>query len=332
MTILPHHTPSRGRLCCKICDVKIKGELLWPSHVAAKSHKEAIEKLKNAALVPKKISNQNKELNSELINSPINNFRMPSQVSDSPLPTQSLLVPKKSILKRKTDESCVLVKRIKEDESISTQPCLPQPESAKSDTETNNDNVIDIPLPPDFFDSKDNSAIDDNSDVSENITHLDLRIQPEEIVDEQPIQNTKQSPTVDAIIPKGFFDDPELDAKIRGVKMPQEVFEDEWRMFQRLVVQEESKLSEEMKEEEEDKTNIANEIEEIEDQIHKWNQIESLHIKKTTITIKNPTSAELGKRVSSSQERISSSEEEESDYEDISDMLENDSMWRNKKI
>uniref|UniRef100_A0A2C9LK10 Zinc finger protein 830 n=1 Tax=Biomphalaria glabrata TaxID=6526 RepID=A0A2C9LK10_BIOGL len=79
----------------------------------------------------------------------------------------------------------------------------------------------------------------------------------------------------------GFFDDPKLDAKVRNVEY-KDKDEEQWDLFQKAI-KEEAQVSEVIMEEEDEQVNIDRNIDEIDDQIHRWQEVENLHVKKETI-------------------------------------------------
>ncbi|RWS31037.1 zinc finger protein 830-like protein [Leptotrombidium deliense] len=86
--------------------------------------------------------------------------------------------------------------------------------------------------------------------------------------------NGKQMPNE---IPKGFFDDPVMDAKARNVayKDPKE---EEWELFQKAI-SEEKNVSEALVEEELEAVQVERNLEEIDSQIEKWQKVNELQEK-----------------------------------------------------
>ncbi|CAL1538062.1 unnamed protein product [Lymnaea stagnalis] len=83
------------------------------------------------------------------------------------------------------------------------------------------------------------------------------------------------------VLPEGFFDDPKMDAKVRKVEY-KDKDEEQWELFQKAI-KEEAQVSEVIMEEEDEQVNIDRNIDEIDDQIQRWQEVEKLHVKKEII-------------------------------------------------
>jgi len=98
-------------------------------------------------------------------------------------------------------------------------------------------------------------------------------------------QEVSKSIDTTQALPEGFFDDPEVDAKMRGVETPADKMDREWESFQRELQHEEGQ-SEQLIEEEKETEHLDREIEEIDEQIKLYNIIEKLSDKKDTAVLK----------------------------------------------
>ncbi len=91
--------------------------------------------------------------------------------------------------------------------------------------------------------------------------------------------NLKNSDVVLAMtgttLPEGFFDDPEMDAKARGQSRAQNL-EAEFEEFKKIIQSEDIK-SEIIIEQDDDRSNVDRNIEEVDEMINRWNKIEDLH-------------------------------------------------------
>ncbi|KAK7441700.1 hypothetical protein BaRGS_00040563 [Batillaria attramentaria] len=93
---------------------------------------------------------------------------------------------------------------------------------------------------------------------------------------------TVSKPTAMAdVLPEGFFDDPKMDAKVRKVEYKDKM-EEEWELFQRSM-KEETHVSEAIIEEEDEQVNVERNLDEIDDQMQRWKEVDDLHVKKETI-------------------------------------------------
>lgn len=78
-----------------------------------------------------------------------------------------------------------------------------------------------------------------------------------EVPEENLEKNSDKNP--ETSLPEGFFDDPEIDAKIRGVETPSSAMDREWEDFQREI-QKETGQSEQIVEEEEETGKVDREV------------------------------------------------------------------------
>ncbi|PVD26420.1 hypothetical protein C0Q70_14096 [Pomacea canaliculata] len=125
-------------------------------------------------------------------------------------------------------------------------------------------------------------------------------------------QETDKPLAMAEVLPEGFFDDPRMDAKVRQVEYKDKM-DEEWELFQRSM-KEESHVSEAIMEEDNEQATVERNLDEIDDQIQRWKEVEDLHIKKETIS---KTSAGGSNK----------DDEEELDEDDLSEFLD----WRSKK-
>ncbi|XP_046370408.2 zinc finger protein 830-like [Haliotis rufescens] len=119
--------------------------------------------------------------------------------------------------------------------------------------------------------------------------------------------------TMADILPEGFFDDPKMDAKVRKVEYKDKM-EEEWEQFRRAM-KEESHVSENIIEEDDQQANIERNIDEIDDQMNRWKEIEDLHDKKAEV---------IGKVGDRETQSDSEGEVDEAELEELFD-------WRAKK-
>lgn len=120
---------------------------------------------------------------------------------------------------------------------------------------------------------------------------------------------------ISEVLPEGFFDDPIMDAKVRKVEYKDKM-EEEWDLFQKQM-KEESHVSEAIMEEDDEQTNVDRNIDEIDEQIHRWSQINELQSKKE----------EINKTKSQKNDNDDSDSDDSSALEDFHNLLD----WRSKK-
>ncbi|XP_061164332.1 zinc finger protein 830-like [Saccostrea echinata] len=138
---------------------------------------------------------------------------------------------------------------------------------------------------------------------------FDLGVKKEEAEEEEKPR------TMADILPEGFFDNPKADAKVRQVEYKDKM-DEEWEMFQRAM-KEENHVSEAIIEEEDEIVNVERNIDEIDDQINRWKEINDLEIKKDKI---------MQKKILN--DTIKAEDEEEVQDDDLEDFLD----WRTKTL
>ncbi|KPM09451.1 hypothetical protein QR98_0079870 [Sarcoptes scabiei] len=171
-------------------------------------------------------------------------------------------------------------------------------------------------LPSNFFDD------DADVDMDSNETSSD--------------QNGKQK------LPKGFFDDPEKDAKIR--KAHEETLDAQLELFRKEIA-EESIISENIFEEEIEKAEKEKMIAEIDEQIENWAKVDQIqkkiekihqyrHPKMDSSKVDNTQKSEKnidGAGVNKMSDKIENKDEDEDEDDDKIDLNEFN-FWRNKDI
>lgn len=119
-------------------------------------------------------------------------------------------------------------------------------------------------------------------------------------------------------LPKGFFDDPMLDAKIRKEEYVSSI-DEEFLKFQKEI-KEENMLSEQIMADNEDETTYGRQVEEIDEQIKHWSKVIELEKKREKIALaaENMNNMEINTELD---------ETEESDGSDLDEFID----WRSKK-
>ncbi len=149
-----------------------------------------------------------------------------------------------------------------------------------------------------------------NSESSQIVTERSIKSMAEKNVDlEQEKKNEEVGlPVAGASLPEGFFDDPELDAKVRG-KSRSENLETEYEEFKKIIQNEEVK-SDVLIEKDDLISNVDRDIEEVDDLIYRWKKIESLHLRRENLikTVKEKESEKV---------EVYSSDDEEIDLDNV---------------
>ncbi|NWS56590.1 ZN830 protein, partial [Chunga burmeisteri] len=169
--------------------------------------------------------------------------------------------------------------------------------------------VIANSLPEDFFDSKTTAA----PIVSHSGSIQKAEIQ-EKIVERK--ENTAEA------LPEGFFDDPEVDAKVRKVDAPKDQMDKEWDEFQKAMRQVNT-ISEAIVAEEDEEGRLDRQIGEIDEQIECYRRVELLRNRQDLMKEKLKEAMRLRATQEKEDEAVGSEDEEE-----LQDLLSQD--WRVK--
>jgi len=120
-------------------------------------------------------------------------------------------------------------------------------------------------------------------------------------------------------LPEGFFDDPVMDAKARGVQYVDKE-EEEWEAFQKEI-EAEANVAQNILVEDRNEATVDRQIEEIDDQIQAWQRVNRLEKLKDEVESKlKPAKAQ------DKTEKALSDEESDDDLDDMQDFVD----WRNK--
>ncbi|KAJ3669218.1 hypothetical protein LUZ60_011168 [Juncus effusus] len=172
---------EHGQPICKVCNLVLKSESIWPAHQVSRKHHEAIEKLKAAAEAKKGNSSINN--NSSNSNNNNNNEQKSIEIQKATRPASSLpsnFFDNKDSKKPKTEKTA-------------EKPEFKVPKSR---------------VPANFF---------DNVKEQEELTESYEKSQPERESTELTESKEKSQPAKGAL-PEGFFDNKDADLKARGVQ------------------------------------------------------------------------------------------------------------------
>ncbi|NXF20483.1 ZN830 protein, partial [Rhodinocichla rosea] len=169
--------------------------------------------------------------------------------------------------------------------------------------------VIPNSLPADFFDTKTPAA----PIVSHSGSIQKAEIQ-EKVIERK--ENTAEA------LPEGFFDDPEVDAKVRKVDAPKDQMDKEWDEFQKAMRQVNT-ISEAIVAEDDEEGRLDRQIGEIDEQIECYRRVELLRNRQDEIKEKLKEAMRLKAAQEKEEEDVGSEDEEE-----LQDLLSQD--WRVK--
>lgn len=123
--------------------------------------------------------------------------------------------------------------------------------------------------------------------------------------------NKTETIVVGESLPEGFFDDPDLDAKVRGQSREANL-EAEYEEFKKIIQNEEFK-SDLLVEKDDKLRDFERDIEEVDDLIDRWNKIENLHIRREAIKQQQTTKAKNSQK----EDEKDDEDEEEVDLENV---------------
>ncbi|NXP40537.1 ZN830 protein, partial [Leiothrix lutea] len=169
--------------------------------------------------------------------------------------------------------------------------------------------VIANSLPADFFDTKTPAA----PIVSHSGSIQKAEVQ-EKVVERK--ENTAEA------LPEGFFDDPEVDAKVRKVDAPKDQMDKEWDEFQKAMRQVNT-ISEAIVAEDDEEGRLDRQIGEIDEQIECYRRVELLRNRQDEMKEKLKEAMRLRAAQEKEDEDVGSEDEEE-----LQDLLSQD--WRVK--
>lgn len=298
---------SLGHLSCILCNVQVKSDLLWATHVLGKQHKEKVAELKGGKQQgPQSQAVKRKATDTEEVGIKKAKTANIASQSTSGLPADFFEKPTApppkpagaSLLGGAYDDDDEDESDGDADDDGKVKPTEPQ----SQDTPVSG-------LPADFFDSSIPAAV---PAISHSGSILKAETTPEK-------SSEKKDKTAEAL-PEGFFDDPVTDAKVRNVEAPKDQMDKEWEEFQKEIRQVNTK-SEAIVAEEDEEGRLERQIDEIDEQIECYRRVEVLRDKR-----------ELAKRRAQLKKvekmETDASVEEEEDEEELLGLLSED--WRAK--
>lgn len=260
---------SIGQLTCIICNQIIKSELMWSAHLNSKTHIENKNNLKSKLI---------KEPSSSKSNI-VNKQKEVKEPSEAPNHTNTFKrpfpVPTSSILKEDDDgEELNIGKKQKLENLIN-----------KIDT-------VDLNL-------------------SNEVT---TEIQTETTITKSSIPDEEEEASIvdlaaPSALPEGFFDDPELDAKARGVSRAEKL-DAEYEEFRKIIQTEEVK-SDVLIEKDDVLRDVDRDLDEVEELITRWTKIENMHQKREELL----AASKLRKENLKAKDQSSEDESDDSDID-----------------
>lgn len=250
---------------CRVCDVVLKSESLWPAHQASRKHHEAINNVKANAVGLTRVNNAKDESPIEL---PKQKNEHSTQLRDSK-PEASTELPKRpsSILPPDFFDN----NKTKMQKTGMDAAKLGNPNSYKKAGGSAQTQLTEP------FNSE--SKIDEISSAKVVESKMD-EIQP----DKEQMQTSKliagsEIKQAKGALPEGFFDDKDADLRARGITPVKLDVKDEYKEFEKLIQQDLQEVDNRLEEEEIDAAETIEEAESVEQKTY-WERVETLKKKK----------------------------------------------------
>lgn len=299
---------SLGHLSCILCNVQVKSDLLWATHVLGKQHKEKVAELKGAKQAPQSQAVKRKTTETEDVSVKKAKATNIASQSSPGLPTDFFEKPS-STVPLKAAGASLLGGMYDDDDNDDDDDEIQDKEEKSGSTNPPNQSAQVSGLPADFFDSSIPAAVPA-------ISHSGSILKAE-----NPEKGTERKDKTNEAIPEGFFDDPVTDAKVRNVEAPKDQMDKEWEEFQKEMRQVNTK-SEAIVAEEDEEGRLERQIDEIDEQIECYKRVEILRDKRDLVRGRTQS-----KRVKMEIDTLEAAEEEE-DEEELLGLLSRD--WRAK--
>ncbi|XP_053218392.1 zinc finger protein 830 [Podarcis raffonei] len=274
---------SLGNLSCSLCNMPVKSELLWQTHVLGKQHKEKVEQLRNLKQsVPGPIPDTSSSLKRKTTNTESPELKKAKDSSDHPQTLSSGLPADffgKSEQAEADKASCkassggLLLGDSEEEEEEEAEEMAKeiQDNSSKPPLSSTVQHTATLAHPQKVDTTALPSDYSDNKTLAAPLVSHSGSIQKAEI--QEKVVERKEN-TAEAL-PEGFFDDPEVDAKVRKVDAPKDQMDKEWDEFQKAMRQVNT-ISEAIVAEEDEEGRLDRQIGEIDEQIECFRRVEQL--------------------------------------------------------
>ncbi|XP_075509549.1 protein ABA AND ROS SENSITIVE 1 [Primulina tabacum] len=293
---------------CRVCDVVIKSESLWPAHQASRKHNEAIDKLKASAAALNQVSSSKPEpelpkskpeSHGELLEKSKPSVALPKNRPSMPPPG---FFDNHEPKRRKNErDSGKLRDRESHKESVAAKSQIVEPfvlasgidnVSAMAPYESEHD--------PEFQSSKD---LRRGSKIAVGIEDKQVR----------------------GALPEGFFDDKDSDLRARGITPVKPDVKDEYKEFEKLIQDDLQEIDNRLEEEEFDAAETIEEAESVEQRSYR-DRVEILRRKKMELKVSKPVAQVRDPKVAFEDSiRENSSSDEENDENFTVD-------WRAKRL
>ncbi|XP_036260526.1 zinc finger protein 830 [Molothrus aeneus] len=313
---------SLGHLSCSLCNAPVKSELLWQTHVLGKQHRERVAELKGTkqAATGSAAGTSSHPVKRKTVETENTDLKRVKGTDEKPH-TSSSGLPADFFDEAEQDSASVQLSKGPGPSLLSgnydddDEEEEEQEQSSKSSVVRKTEippptqEVIANSLPADFFDTKIPAApiVSHSGSIQKAEIH-------EKVIERK--ENTAEA------LPEGFFDDPEVDAKVRKVDAPKDQMDKEWDEFQKAMRQVNT-ISEAIVAEDDEEGRLDRQIGEIDEQIECYRRVELLRNRQDEIKEKLKEAMRLKAAQEKEEEDVGSEDEEE-----LQDLLSQD--WRVK--
>ncbi|XP_063254900.1 zinc finger protein 830 [Prinia subflava] len=313
---------SLGHLSCSLCNAPVKGELLWQTHVLGKQHRERVAELKGTkqTATGSAAGTSSHPVKRKTVETENTDLKRVKGADEKPH-TSSAGLPADFFDEAEQDSASVQLSKgpaprllsgnydDDDDEEEEQEQSSKSSVVHKTEIPPPTQEVIANSLPADFFDTKTAAA----PIVSHSGSIQKAEVQ-EKVVERK--ENTAEA------LPEGFFDDPEVDAKVRKVDAPKDQMDKEWDEFQKAMRQVNT-ISEAIVAEDDEEGRLDRQIGEIDEQIECYRRVELLRNRQDEMKEKLKEAMRLRAAQEKEEEDVGSEDEEE-----LQDLLSQD--WRVK--
>ncbi|XP_024409658.1 zinc finger protein 830 [Desmodus rotundus] len=316
-----------GQLSCALCNTPVKSELLWQTHILGKLHREKVAELKGAKEASQGPSAsagpQPAKRKAPDADIPEAKRAKASQVAQAQPSTSAVLTsvdhagkePARATLGKTSGLGLLPDYEDEEEEEggegqegdASKQP--PDVQGKEHSLSSSREAAGGSVLPSDF--SNTNPPKAPLVPHSGSIEKAEIQ---EKVVERK--ENTAEA------LPEGFFDDPEIDARVRKVDAPKDQMDKEWDEFQKAMRQVNT-ISEAIVAEEDEEGRLDRQIGEIDEQIECYRRVEKLRNRQDELKNKLKEVLAIKELQKKEEENVDSDDEGE-----LQDLLSQD--WRVK--
>uniref|UniRef100_A0A8C6GJN9 Zinc finger protein 830 n=1 Tax=Mus spicilegus TaxID=10103 RepID=A0A8C6GJN9_MUSSI len=311
-----------GQLSCALCNTPVKSELLWQTHVLGKQHRERVAELKGAkgatqgpstGTAPQATKRRATDVESQdakKAKASAGPQVQPSTSASSANLDAARAAPSKpglGLLPDYDDEEEEEEEGGGEERRDSSKH-LPDAQGKEHSLASPRETTSNV-LPNDPFNTNPPKAplVPHSGSIEKAEIH-------EKVVERR--ENTAEA------LPEGFFDDPEVDAKVRKVDAPKDQMDKEWDEFQKAMRQVNT-ISEAIVAEEDEEGRLDRQIGEIDEQIECYRRVEKLRNRQDEIKNKLKEVLTIKELQKKEEENVDSDDEGE-----LQDLLSQD--WRVK--